>query len=162
MDAAIRVSFEFLPLPWLRTYRQGKAWFKAGHPAQLEKPSFRDEFLANKATILLGLLILTIVAIADHLTGFAVQLLPFYIIPAAIWTLVINRHWGTLAALISAVVWGGLQISDNPYVNLSRPGILLWDTVMRFLMVQIIVLLLERIRLEIRSKKNLSDKNLSD
>ncbi len=158
MDAAIRIIFEFLPLSWLRTYRQVKAWFKAGRAAaQSEKPSLRDEILANKATILLGLFIMTTVAIADHLTGFAVQLLPFYIIPAAIWTLVINRHWGTLAALISALVWGGLQISDNPYVNLSHPGILLWDTAMRFLMVQIIVLLLERIRLEIRSKKNLSD-----
>lgn len=156
MDVAIRAGFEFLPLTWLRTYRQAKTWFQAGGAdAPAPRHSLRDEFLANRATILLGLVILTAVAVTDHLTGFAISLLPFYMIPAALLTLVINRQWGTIAAVISAIVWAGLQIDDNPYVNLSHPGVLLWDGAMRFLVVEIVVLLLERIRVEVR--KNLSD-----
>jgi hypothetical protein len=158
MDTVIRVSFEFLPLPWLRTYRQAKAWFKAGRNAvQVGKPSFINEFRANLATVLLSVLILIIVAIADHLTGVAVSLMPFYIIPAAIMTLVISQRWGTIAAATSALTWTLVQNMDNPYVNFSHPVVCLWDAFMRFLVIEIVVLLLERIRLEIGSKQNLSD-----
>jgi hypothetical protein len=50
-----------------------------------------------------------------------------------------------------------LQNVDNPLVNLKQPGVWLWDTFMRFLVVEIVVLLLERIRVEIRSKEHLPD-----
>ena len=158
MDTVIRVSFEFLPLPWLRTYRQAKAWFKAGRAAaQAEKPSFINEFRANLATVLLSILVLIIVAIADHLTGVAVSLMPFYIIPAAIMSLVINRRWGTMAAATSALTRAFIQNTENPFVNFAHPAVCLWDAFMRFLVIEIVVLLLERIRLEIGSKQNLSD-----
>jgi hypothetical protein len=157
MDTAIRVSFEFLPLPWLRTYRQAKAWFKAGRAAASERPSFLGEFRANQATVLLSILILMIVAIADYYTGVAVSLMPFYIIPAAIMALIISQRWGTLAAATSALTWAVIQNLDNPYVNFSHPVICLWDAFMRFLVIEIVVLLLARIRLEISSKKNLTD-----
>jgi hypothetical protein len=157
MDAAIRVCFEFLPLPWLRTYRQAKAWFKAGHAAPAQRPSFFGELLANKATVLLSILLLMIVAIADHLTGVAVSLMPFYILPAAIMALVIGQRWGTIAAVASALTWAAVQNMDNPYINFSHPVLCLWDGFMRFLAIEIVVFLLERIRLEISSKKNLSD-----
>jgi hypothetical protein len=83
--------------------------------------------------------------------------MPFYILPAAILTLVVNRRWGTIAATLSALVWAFIQNVDNPLVNLSRPGIWLWDVFMRFLVVEIVVLLLDRIRIEIRSKKPLNE-----
>lgn len=156
-DTAIRVFFEFLPLSWLRTYRQFKTWFLGGNPVQEERPSLLEEFLANKATILLSTLILTLVALADYLTGVAVTLTPFYIVPAAIMTLVINQRWGTLAAAASAIVWAFIQNVENPDVNFSHPGVYLWDIFMRFLVVQGFVLLLERIRLETRSKKKLTN-----
>lgn len=157
MDGAIRVAFEFLPLPWLRTYRQTKAWFFERNPAASDQRlPLRDEFLAHKATVLASLAALILVAAADYYTDPAFSLMPFYIIPAAILTIVINRRWGTFAAVVSAVVWAFLQNVDNPLVNLKRPGILFWDVFMRFLVVEIVVLLLERIRLEIRSKKTLN------
>lgn len=157
MDGTIRVAFEFLPLPWLRTYRQTKAWFFERNPAASDQRlPLRDEFLAHKATVLASLAALILVAAADYYTDPAFSLMPFYIIPAAILTIVINRRWGTFAAVVSAVVWAFLQNVDNPLVNLKRPGILFWDVFMRFLVVEIVVLLLERIRLEIRSKKTLN------
>jgi hypothetical protein len=54
-------------------------------------------------------------------------------------------------------VWAFLQNVDNPLVNLTHPGIWLWDSFMRFLVVEIVVLLLDRIRIEIRSKKTSND-----
>lgn len=157
IDAVVRVGFEFLPLPWLRTYRQTKAWFNEGQTSPDERHSLREEFVANKATILASLIALGLVAVADYYTSAAVSLMPFYIIPATIVTLIINRRWGTLAAVISALAWALLQNVDNPLVNLTRPGIWLWDAFMRFLAIEIVVLLLDRIRIEIRSKKTLNE-----
>jgi hypothetical protein len=157
LDGGIRVCFEFLPLPWLRTYRQAKAWFTEKKPAANQRSSLTTEFADHKETILASLIILGGVGVADHLTGAAVSLMPFYIVPAVILTLVINRRWGTFAAVLSALVWASLQNLDNPVVNLSHPGVWLWDALMRFLVVEIVVLLLERIRVEIRAKKPLKD-----
>lgn len=158
LDGAIRVSFEFLPLAWLRTYRQAKAWFREAGPASLDRQlSFRDQLLAHKATVLASVVVLMLVAAADYYTGAAVSLMPFYIIPALILTLLINRRWGTVAAALSALVWGLVQNVDNPIVNLKHPGIWMWDAFMRFLVVEIVVLLLDRIRIEIRSKEPLED-----
>jgi hypothetical protein len=152
MDSAIRCGFEFLPLPWLRTYRQAKVWFKAGRSDSPTRP-WRDELLNNKETILLGLVILALVAIADYLTGIAVSLMPFYLIPASILTLVISRRWGTFAAVLSALVWAILKSATSPSINLSHPAVWLWDLGMRFLVIETVVLLLDRIRVEIGSQK---------
>lgn len=157
MDAAIRVAFEFLPLPWLRTYRQAKAWFKLRCPAPDQRLSLGQEIVAYRQTLLTSLVILILVAAADFYTTAAVSLMPFYIIPAAILTLVVSRRWGTVAAVISPLVWGFVQNADNPLVNLKQPGIWLWDVFMRFLVIECAVLLLDRIRVEIRSKKPLND-----
>ena len=154
-DAAVRVAFEFLPLPWLRTYRQGKAWYMARSASSSDQRlSLFNEFIANKETILASLIVLGLVALGDYYTSAAVSLMPFYIIPAIILTLVVNRRWGTFAAALSALVWGLLQNVDNPLVNLAHPGVWLWDGFMRFLVVEIVVLLLDRIRIEINTQKS--------
>lgn len=154
LDSAIRLGFEFLPLPWLRTYRQAKTWFYEGIAPE-QRLSLREEFRIHKATVLASLVILILVALADYYTNAAVSLLPFYIVPAAILTLVMNRRWGTMGSLVSAMVWGFVQNIDNPLINLKSPGVWLWDAFMRFLAVEIVVLLLDRIRIEIRNKKPL-------
>lgn len=152
MDSAIRCGFEFLPLPWLRTYRQAKAWFKAGK-SPVSPRSWRDELLSNKATILLSLVILALVTVADYITSFAISLMPFYIIPAAILTLVIGRRWGTFAAMLSVLAWAMVKNATNPYINLSHPAIWTWDAVMRFLVIETVVFLLGRIRVDIGAQK---------
>lgn len=154
MDGVKRALLEFLPLSWLRTYRLAKAWFRAGRAAStINRRPLREEFWDNKATILLSFLILAIVAVADHVTGVAVSLAPFYLIPASILALVVNQRWGTFAAIISSIVWGLVQNMDNPFMNLSHLGIWLWDVLMRFMVIEVVVLLLERIRIEISSPK---------
>ena len=158
VDAAKRALFEFLPLPWLRTYRQAKAWFFAGYAASpSNQPPVRDEFLANKATILLSFVILAIVAVADYYTGVGISLMFFYVIPSAALTLIVSQRWGTFAAMVSAVTWSLVQNLESPRVNFSHPGIWLWDLLMHFLVLELIVVLLGRIRVEVVSQKTFND-----
>lgn len=151
MDSAIRCGFEFLPLPWLRTYRQTKAWFKAGNSASARP--WRDELLNNKATILLSLIILALVTVADYVTGVWVSLALFYMVPASILTLVIGRRSGTFGAALSAFAWALVKNAVNPFINSSHPAVWLWDAMMRFLVIETVVLLLDRIRVEVAAQK---------
>ena len=157
-DAAKRALIEFLPLPWLRTYRQVKAWFLAGRAAACaSRQPLGNEFRTHKATILLSLVVMAACVVADWLTPAEVSLLPFYMIPPAILALVINRRWGTLAAATSAIAWALVQNLDSPRINFSHLNIWIWDLLMRFLTFEVIVLLLARIRLELSSQKASSD-----
>ena len=157
-DAAKRSLFEFLPLPWLRTYRLMKAWFMAGYTvSRSNQRPLRDEFLSNKATILLSLVILAVVTVADYLTGVGVSLMPFYVLPSAVLTLVIGQRWGTFGALASALTWGLVQNFESTRDNFSHPGIWLWDLLMRFLVLELIVVLLDRIRVEVAAQKDFND-----
>jgi len=88
------------------------------------------------------------------LTGPHVTLLPFYMIPCAIPTLILNRRWGTFAAVITTMTWAGLQTLDSPTMNFAHCGLFMWDTVMRFIVLQTVVLMLDRMRIEIASVGN--------
>jgi hypothetical protein len=157
MDDVRRVLFEFLPLPWLRTYRHTKTWFLA---LQTKLPadrfSLRDQFSNHRITILTSCVILAGVAAIDFFTGPNVSVLPFYLIPSAMLTLIINSRWGTLAAAASAVVWSVLWTLDH--VNVSAHfGVILWNCAMRFLLLQFVVLLLNCIRIEIMTADRSTD-----
>jgi hypothetical protein len=152
MDGGKRAIFEFLPLPWLRTYRQAKKWFwdlRITLPA--DRLPLREQFAANKITLLTSGAILAGIAVINFFVGPHVTLLPFYLIPCVIPTLILNRRWGTFAAMLTTVIWAGLQTLDNPNLNFAHCRLLLWDTAMRFVILQTIVLLLDRIRVEITS-----------
>jgi hypothetical protein len=148
-DDGKRALFEFLPLAWLRTYRQTKNWFlarRADLPA--DRRSLGEQFRAHWITILASLAVMTIVALVDIITGPDVTLLPFYLIPCAVLTLVVNYRWGTFAAALFTVLWATIQAHQNPNLNLDHWQTLLWDAGMRFVLFQIIVLLLNRVRIE--------------
>lgn len=149
VDGGKRALFEFLPLAWLRTYRLTKKWLlarRAELPA--DRYTFGRQFRAHWITILASAVVLAAVACLDIVTGPEVTLLPFYMIPCAALTLVINHRWGTLAAIVSMVIWSAIQAHQNPNLNLGHWETLLWDAGMRFILCQIIVLLLDRIRVE--------------
>ena len=149
VDGGKRALFEFLPLAWLRTYRLIKKWFlmrRAELPA--ERRSLEEQFRAHRPTILASALIMAMVASVDIITGPNVTLLPFYLIPCATLTLVVNRRWGTFAAATFAVVWSVIQARQNPNLSLAHWETLFWDAGMRFILFEIIVQLLDRIRVE--------------
>jgi hypothetical protein len=149
LDDVKRALFEFLPLAWLGTYRQTKKWFlarRAELPA--DRRSFGEQFRAHWITILASAVVMAMVAFADIVTGPDVTLLPFYLIPCAVLTLVVNYRWGTFAAATVMVIWSAIQAQQNPNLNLEHWKTLVWDASMRFVLFQIIVLLLNRVRIE--------------
>jgi hypothetical protein len=149
MDDGKRALFEFLPLAWLYTYRQTKKWFLARN-AELpaDRRSFGEQFRAHWITIVASVMVMAIVAYVDFVTGPDVTLLPFYLIPSAVLTLVVNYRWGTLATSIFVVIWSTIQAHQNPNLNLEHWKTLVWDAGMRLVMFQIILLLLDRVRIE--------------
>jgi hypothetical protein len=152
VDGGKRTLFEFLPLAWLRTYRQTKKWFLT---RRTELPgdrwSFVEQLRAHWITLLASAAILAAVAYLDFATGPDVMVLPLYLIPCAVLTLVVNRRWGNFAVAAVIVIWSMIQIHQNPNLNLNHWKTLLWDAGMRFVLLQVIVSLLDRIRVEAAS-----------
>jgi hypothetical protein len=148
-DDGKRVLLEFLPLTWLRTYRQTKKWFLA-NSAELpvDQRSMGEQFRAHWITILTSAVFMAMVAYIDIITGPEVTLLPFYLVPCAALALIINHRWGTFAAATVMVIWSAIQADQNPNLSLEHWGTLLWDAGMRFVLIEIIVFLLNRIRVE--------------
>jgi hypothetical protein len=73
---------------------------------------------------------------------------PFYLMPPGILALIVNRRWGTVAAVFAAVIRSVFEvwISAAPHF-----GIVLWNTLMRYIVLQFIVLVAARIRCELPS-----------
>src|SRR2546423_921470 len=72
--------------------------------------------------------------------------LPFYLMPIAVLTLVVNRRWGTVAAVIGSFV--GPALLSRADTDFAGVGIFIWNWIMRFVLLEIIVLLLDRVRIE--------------
>jgi len=113
-----------------------------------DRRSLGEQFRAHWVTILASAAVLAFVAFLDIITGPDVTLLPFYLIPCAVLTLVVNFRWGTLAVATALVIWSMIQVHQNPNLNLEHWRTLLWDAGMRFVMLEIIVLLLNRVRVQ--------------
>ena len=145
LEGVKRLLFEFFPLPWFRAYRSFKQKMLS---SKVERPRLpiTKQFAAYGSTIFLSYMVLAVVGTADFLTGANVTLAPFYAIPVAILTLVINLRWGKWAALIAAVTWSVLQ---NPhYLAGSKLGFVIWNSVMRFLLLLAVAFPLDRLLAE--------------
>ncbi|MBU6411061.1 MAG: sulfotransferase, partial [Verrucomicrobia bacterium] len=146
-----RAFFGFILVSWIQTYRQGKAWFLSGRDASLpDRPFGLREFLVQFPMIFISGLILAGVAAIDLFTPPDLALTPFYLIPCGMAAFLTNRRWGTVFAIITTLVWSAARMAEQPYLN-SHYGLLLWNCVMRFILLEFVVLLFNRIRLEIAS-----------
>jgi hypothetical protein len=146
-----RVLFEFLPLSWLQLYRQIMRWFR-GERRAVPTPPPRSTS-AESTIILSSALLLAGVVCVDVLTPPEMVLTPFYLAPTALLALTVNRRWATGVALLTMLAWNAAETMEKPAL-LSNYGLLLWNCLMRFLVLQFVALLLSRIRLEIASAQN--------
>src|SRR5262249_26032544 len=139
MDDTKRALFEFLPLAWLRTYRQTAGWLFGRNRSAGARSSLVKEFAEHWITILSSTVLLTGLITVHYFSDPRFTFLPFYLVPCSILALVINRRWGTWAALISSVVGPALLSRvDSDFAHVS---IFAWNCVMRFLLLEIVVLL---------------------
>jgi hypothetical protein len=150
-DETKRALFEFLPMTWLSTYRETARWFFSEQRFSEPKLSWREQIAEHWMTILVSFLLLVTLGTLDffnpHLT-----FLPFYMVPCAFLTLMINWRWGSVAALIAAAIGPAvLSKTDMPF---AHPGVLVWNIGMRFVLLHFMILLLDRFRREAASSKS--------
>jgi hypothetical protein len=150
-DDTKRVLFEFMPLDWLQTYRGTAQWFFSNRDAHVEpKRSLSEQIAAHWITIAVAYFMvagLGFIGVVDpHFS-----LLPFYVIPGAILALTINWRWGTVAALIASCIGPALvRKLDESFAQIE---VFVWNSSMRFLLFEFVVLVLDRVRREINSRK---------
>ena len=147
-----RLAFEILPMPWLRNYRLFKDWFFGG-AAQAERRSLRQQLAEHWPTIIISLGLLLGVGVVDHFTGPEISLAVFYALPVMALTIIVGRGWGSFVALLAAAAWSALQMDRNSW-DPSSSAVLVWNTFMRFAILQIIVFLLDRIRRELAARNS--------
>ena len=102
------------------------------------------DFGANWAVVLLSGLCFLLIAWGDIYTGPRVSFQPLYLFPAMLITLFLNLGWGTLVVLLGALV-----ASADEYIskyNADVAEVFGWNLPMRFLILFLVILLLDRLR----------------
>jgi len=146
-DSMVRVGFEFLPLPWLRTYRLLKHWVVNPPSGSLDEKTsiIRDLgaywFSILTASAMLGVIVLTQIHSNPHL-----MFILFYGIPCAFLALVVNTRWATLFVVASSFISPMVQYDGDP--DYHSLGVFAWNCVTRFLLLELLVMTLGRIRRE--------------
>jgi hypothetical protein len=144
MDSGRRALIEFLPLPWLRTYRLLKENLLLRHAEK--RLSLRELLSTHGITLLTSYAILASVVGVDYSTGPDVTMAPFYMMPSAILTLIVGRRWGIFAAAVAVICWSAIQ--SVQLKGSLELGIVTWNSIMRFLVFLTVVFLLDRVRSE--------------
>ena len=104
-----------------------------------------ESIAGNWAVIMLAVMFLLLVVTIDYFSGIYALMTGLYIIPCMIMTLALNWRWGTVFAVVCAVLGPVLQRPDPAYQSVD---IQFWNTVMRFVMYEMVVLMIERVRRE--------------
>jgi len=102
------------------------------------------DFASNWAVMLFSWLLFFLIAWGDIFTGPRISILPFYLLPIILLTLFFNVYWGTFAALLGAFVASMDEYSSK--YNANAEEVFGWNLPMRFLMLFMVVLLLDRLR----------------
>jgi hypothetical protein len=112
----------------------------------LKTPDSTASFSDHWAVIMASGLFFTGVVAIDASTSPQLNLLPLYLLPCMALALTVNRRWATAVAVIAAIAGPFTQRFDAIYY--THLPIEFWNTVMRFLIFQAVVLILDRIRRE--------------
>ncbi len=81
-------------------------------------------------TLLIGLLMVPALAVVDYLSGSEISFSIFYLVPILYVTWFAGRSLGVLVAVISAVIWGVVDIAGG--AQYSSPLIPVWNSAVRF------------------------------
>lgn len=112
------------------------------------RPAGRKWYLQQWFSIGLSAVLMLAIGSLHRFGNARMSFLPLYLIPCTILTLMVNRRWGTACALASSFMgpWF-LKQADSDF---NSDAILLWNTLMRFIIFETVVILLDRIRIEIQ------------
>jgi glycosyltransferase involved in cell wall biosynthesis len=146
-DSLVRAGFEFLPLVWLRVYRLMKAWVVNPPSGDTdEKTSLLKDLKQHWLTILVATGLFAIVAEIHSRSNPHLMFILFYTAPCALLAAVVNLRWATLFVLASAIISPMIQYDgDTDYQSV---GVFVWNLLSRFILLEVFILTLGRIRLE--------------
>jgi hypothetical protein len=124
---------------WIKKYVLNLRTGSAAKPASLS-----EEFSAHRITILTSVLVITAGVTLRTLLPPDVSLAPFFMFGCVFPTLVINRRWGTMAAILCTVVLSVTKLFINyaPF----HAELFLWNAAMRFLFFEFFVLAFDCVR----------------
>jgi hypothetical protein len=150
-DSLVRALFEFLPLAWLRVYRLLKNWLiNPPSGSADEKLSMWNDLKKHHLTILTAAAGTALVVFVHLHSNPHLMFLLFYALPCALVALVVNPRWATVFVLVTSIVAPLVQYDGDPDYRSSL--VLVWNTLSRFILLEIVVLVLGRIRMDF--KKN--------
>jgi Sulfotransferase family len=141
-DQAVRALYEFLPLPWLRQYRQLKPIFSAGEGRPATAVSLPRQVAAHYPTIIAAYALIALIATFHYQLPHLI-LLPLYLFPCGLLTLKLNQRWGAVACVIAAAIGPAILMLRDPAYGSA--GVLLWNTLMRLFTLWITVVLFRRV-----------------
>jgi len=146
-DSLVRAGFEFLPLSWLRMYRLLKNWVINPPSGTVdEKTSMVKDLKKHWLTILTATLMMAAVIIIHKHSNPHLMFLLFYATPCALLSLVVNTRWATLFVVIASFAAPWVQYDgDSDYHSAL---VFTWNCTSRFILLEIIMLMLGRIRQE--------------
>jgi hypothetical protein len=99
------------------------------------------EFTANRITVLTSCFVIVAGAALGTVLPAELSLAPLFVFGCTFPTLIISRRWGTMAAILCAVV---LSVPSLPAKHEPFPiGLFLWNATMRFLFFEFYVLLFD-------------------
>ena len=146
-DSLVRAGFEFLPLAWLRIYRMFKAWVvNPPSGAVDEKTSLLKDCQRHWLTILVATALLGLIAFIHLHSNPHLLFLLFYAIPCGLLALVVNLRWATLFVLVCSFLSPMIQYEGD--VDYQNTGVFVWNFFSRFILLEILILTIGRIRLE--------------
>jgi len=104
------------------------------------------KFAENWVVVLVSGLLFVIVAWGDICTGPRVMFLPLYLFPAMLITLFLNLRWGMVMVLLASLNASAEEYWTNYNANVAQ--VFGWNFTMRFLILFLVILLLDRLRHE--------------
>jgi len=140
-DDLVRLAFEFLPISWLLTHRRFKRWLLN---TPLATASRRPD---HASSIIVALVYLASLVFVHLHANPHLMFLPLYLLPCLALALLTNLRWATFFTFICAIIAPLVQgFNSAEYQSFS---IMFWNSSMRFLLTELLVLLFVRIRTEI-------------
>ncbi len=123
-----------------------QSFFRNPHRSAAE-PNPLQAVAGNWVVIVMTSVFFSLVVGLDLTTSPHVSFLPFYMLPCVLFTLTLNWRWGTIAATVAAIA-GPLAQRFEEDAGYQRWDVEFWNTIMRFIIFQMVVLILDRIRRE--------------